>query len=269
MDILIAVSVVAGIGLVAGILLAIASHFFAVKEDETVKRIRDCLPGANCGACGYTGCDGYAEALAAGKAAPHLCVPGAGTVARELGSILGVEVKDIEPMVAFVHCNGTCDATHAKAQYAGMPSCGAAGMFYGGPGACRFGCIGCGDCAAVCPQDAICLKDGIARVDSRLCIACGKCVDTCPKGLITLMPRDGVVAVQCHNQDKGAVARKDCTNACIGCKKCQLNCPAQAITVTNNLANVDYSKCIGCGKCVETCPTHCLKTVDFSLIEES
>ena len=41
--------------------------------------------------------------------------------------------------------------------------------------------------------------------------------------------------------------------------KCQKNCPAEAITVVNALATIDYEKCIGCGKCVEDCPVGCLE----------
>ena len=66
--ILTALLVVAAVGVIAGILLVLASHFFKVEEDETVKTIRDALPGANCGACGYTGCDDYAEAVKDGRA---------------------------------------------------------------------------------------------------------------------------------------------------------------------------------------------------------
>ena len=57
---IIAVSV---IGVICAVLLAVASKVMAVKEDERFPAIRACLPGANCGACGYAGCDGYAKAL--------------------------------------------------------------------------------------------------------------------------------------------------------------------------------------------------------------
>ena len=107
MDILIAFLVVAAIALLLGILLAVISHFFAVPEDPTQQQVRACLPGINCGACGYKGCDDYAAALAAGGVAPNLCIPGAQVVAEEIGGILGLEV--VEPfhdMVAFVACYG-------------------------------------------------------------------------------------------------------------------------------------------------------------------
>jgi len=268
MDILISLGVVAGAALILGILLALISHFFAVEEDQKVKAVRACLPGVNCGACGYKGCDDYAVAVAEGAAKPNLCVPGAEATAKELGDVLGIEVEPPKDVVAYVHCNGNCEATSKKASYGGISSCKAASMLYGGPDACRFGCMGLGDCAAVCPADAICMKDGIAHVDTSKCLGCGLCADTCPKHVISMLPQETAVAVMCHNQDKGADARKACKNACIACKKCEKACPHGAITVMNNLAQIDYDKCTGCGACAEGCPTGCLKKVFFPDLPE-
>lgn len=260
-NILTALLVVGVIGVLAGVLLAVASHFFKVEEDETVKAVREALPGANCGACGYAGCDSYAEAVAQGKAEPNLCIPGAAAVADKLSEILGVSVDSKEPGVAFVACNGTCEATSKKAIYEGVESCTAAGMLFGGASSCIYGCVGCGDCAAVCPVDAICVKNSLAHVNPEICIGCGMCVNTCPKHIISIIPKNATTVVMCSNKEKGAVARKNCKNACIGCKKCQLNCPENAITVTDNLAVIDYSKCSGCGLCVDNCPTKCIKNL--------
>ena len=262
-QILIAFAVVTAAGLILAILLVVLIKFFGIEEDEKVKNIRACLPGINCGACGFKGCDDYAAALAEGKAKPNLCVPGAETTAAEIGNILGVEVEAPKDVVAFVHCNGTCEATSKKAVYDGINSCKAASMLYGGPEACRYGCLGCGDCALACPVNAICVSDGIARVNTSLCLGCGVCVDTCPKKIISLVPQETAVAVFCSNKDKGADARKACKNACIACKKCEKACPSGAITVINNCATIDYSKCTGCKECVAECPTGCLKAVFF------
>ena len=73
----------------------------------------------------------------------------------------------------------------------------------------------------------------------------------------------------CSNTDKGADARKACKNACIGCMKCKKVCPHDAITVTNNLAKIDYDKCEGCGECAKVCPTGCMKQVVFPDIPEN
>lgn len=259
-DIGIALGVVAAVGLLAGVLLALLSKLFAVPEDEKVKKIRSCLPGANCGACGYKGCDDYAVALSGGAAA-NLCVPGGKDTADALGELLGIEVEAPKEVVAYVHCNGNCSATGKKTDYDGMRSCRAAAMIYGGPDDCKYGCMGFGDCAAVCPVQAICLKDGIAHVDSSVCIGCGKCEKACPKHIISLVPKNTSTAVMCNNKDKGADARKACKNTCIGCKKCERTCPHGAITVTDNLARIDYEKCTGCGACAEACPIGCLHSV--------
>lgn len=268
MDILIAFLVVGAIGLTAGVLIALMSHFFGVEENQKVKAVRACLPGINCGACGYKGCDDYAAALAEGKAKPNLCVPGAEATAAELGALLGIEVEPLKDMVAFVHCNGNCEATAKRAEYTGVSSCSAAAMLYGGPQACRYGCMGFGDCAAACPANAICMKDGIAHVDTSRCLGCGLCESICPKKIISMVPQETAVVVMCNNKDKGADARKACKNACIGCMKCVKTCPHGAITVTNNLAEIDYAKCTRCGACAASCPTGCLKQVFFPDLSE-
>ena len=134
-------------------------------------------------------------------------------------------------------------------------------MLFGGASSCIYGCVGCGDCAAVCPVDAICVKNSLAHVNPEICIGCGKCVNTCPKHIISIIPKNATTVVMCSNKEKGAVAHKNCKNACIGCKKCQLNCPENAITVTDNLAVIDYAKCSGCGLCVDNCPTKCIKNL--------
>lgn len=263
MEILIALLVVALIGVIAGVLLVFANKFFYVAEDKTEKEIRECLPGVNCGACGFAGCDDYAKALATGNAKPDLCVPGSVDCAMAISEILGVEVEPPKDLVAVLKCDGNCEAAKKKAVFDGATSCKAASMIYGGPNECRFGCIGCGDCVSACPADAISLKDGIAFVDTRFCMGCGLCANTCPKKLFELVPQNSKTLVLCSNKEKGAVARKACTNACIGCKKCELNCPEKAITVTDNLAIIDYSKCKNCGICAENCPTKCIKKVDL------
>ena len=267
-SILTALLVVAVVGFTAAVVLVLASHFFAVKVDERESKIRACLPGANCGACGFAGCDSYAKALVNDNVKTTLCIPGAQSVVEQISEILGVKAEQgelKEKSVAVVKCNGTCDAAPKKAIYDGVKSCLASTMLYGGANACNFGCIGCGDCAAACFANAICITDGVARVDSRLCIGCGKCATVCPKGVISLVPVDSKQVVLCNNKEKGAIARKNCKNACIACKKCELGCPEKAISVVNNLATIDYDKCSACGTCVENCPVHCITNVNFEI----
>ena len=264
MEILIPVLLLLGIGLVCAVVVTIASVFFAVEEDKTATAIRDCLPGANCGACGYSGCDGYAKALADGEAtATNLCVPGGDGVAKGIAAILGVESADVVEKVAYVACNGKCGAVERKYEYHGQKSCRTANMAYSGDKFCTFACLGYGDCAKVCPQNAITIEDGIAHIDPRKCIGCGICARECPNSIIHLINDTSRVVVECSNHDKGANTRKYCKNGCIGCMKCQKTCPNGAITVIDNLATIDYSLCTGCGACIEVCPVHCIHEGNF------
>lgn len=269
MDILITAAVVAAIGLVCAVMLVLASKFFAVHEDKTFTDIRECLPGANCGACGYAGCDGYAKALCENNSVKtNLCIPGGDAVAVQIADILDKEAEDVIEQVAVIRCYGDCHHTVNKMDYVGISSCEAAKTMYGGKGKCTFGCMGFGDCVHACPQNAICLENGIAHIDTRICIGCGVCVRICPQSLISLMADDERVLVTCSNKEKGAIAKKKCSNACIGCKKCEKACPNNAIIVTDNLAVIDYTKCTNCGACVKECPTGCLKTVFFPNLPE-
>ncbi len=257
--ILLAVIIVGGIGLVAGIGLSVASIVMAVETDETVEALRAELPGANCGACGYSGCDGYAEALAKGEAKAGLCAPGGSECNNRLGEILGVSVEMEEPKVATVKCNGTCDRVDSKLRYVGVSTCKGANMMYAGNSACNFGCLGFGDCQSACRYGAISIENGKATVDPEKCTACTACVVACPKSIIEMMPRSKAFArVLCSNKDKGAVSRRLCEVACIGCGKCQKVCSYDAVAVENNLARIDPARCTACGECVSACPMNCI-----------
>lgn len=261
MEILIAVIIVSVIGIIIGIGLSVASSFFSVPKDETEEKIRECLPGANCGACGFSGCDGYALAIAKGETDNiSLCAPGGNGVAKALAQITGKIAEEIAPVAAVVRCNGTCENCNEKLNYEGIKTCKAASMMFGGQKACIYGCLGYGDCMNVCSENAISICDGVARVDLSKCIACGKCLKACPKGLIDLLPKGKTQAVvMCRNAEKGAVAMKACKVSCIGCAKCQKACPQNAITVENFLACVDANKCNGCGECRGVCPKNCIE----------
>ena len=239
--ILVPVSIVTGTGLIAGLLLSIASKFFAVKVDETVANLREVLPGANCGACGCAGCDEYASKMAAGEAPPNLCPVGGAPVAAKLGEILGVSVGDIEPKRAVVKCRGHLQTSEYIMDYDGPKTCKAAKLYYN-----------------VCEYDAIHIVDHIAKVDEDKCIGCSACARVCPNSILELLPRSQKTYVACMNKDKGVDTRKVCSNGCIGCKKCERVCEFGAITVENNCAHIDPEKCTNCGKCAEGCPVHCI-----------
>jgi Na+-translocating ferredoxin:NAD+ oxidoreductase RNF subunit RnfB len=230
-----------------------------VKVDERAAALRACLPGANCGACGFSGCDGYAAALLAGEAAANLCPPGGSGAAKQIGEILGAEGGDVAKLIAAVRCCGDNDTRSGKMEYGGIQTCAAAKLMFGGHYSCTFGCVGYGDCAAVCPTGAICMENGLARIDTRRCTGCGLCVKGCPNGVITAMEDLRAVAVLCRNTEKGAKVKDKCSRGCIGCMKCAKECPAGAMEVKDFLAGIDYEKCTGCGKCAEVCVKKCIR----------
>lgn len=45
-------------------------------------------------------------------------------------------------------------------------------------------CLGCGLCAENCPQQAISLTSGRAKIVRNRCNHCGICLDVCPQGAI-------------------------------------------------------------------------------------
>lgn len=261
MNILLPVLIFAAMGLAAGILLTVASKFFAVEVDPTKERITAALPGANCGACGFAGCADYADAIAEGKAEPNLCKPGGADAAAKIGEILGKTVTAAEPEVMALHCNGNCNATDTYYDYKGTPTCRAAVGSFGGSGKCSFGCLGFGDCMAVCEENAICIKDGIAHIITERCHACGKCAAACPKGLLSLRPASNPVVVACSSKANGKNTKLACKNGCIGCKMCEKKCPNGAITVQDFHAVIDYAKCSGCGACAEGCPVKAIQMI--------
>lgn len=257
-EILLAITIVAAMGLLIGLILAVASIIMAVPKDEKAEAVLELLPGANCGACGFSGCSGYAKALAHGEAEVGLCPVGGAKCAADVAKELGAEVGEIVQKTAMVNCNGNFENTGNKMEYQGIKTCSAAAAIHGGPGRCSFGCIGFGDCVAVCEYDSIKVENGVAKVDYSKCKACSKCVKACPKNLISLVPVKKQAVVRCSNCDKGAVTRNVCKVGCIGCMKCTKVCPVGAVTVTKFNATVDSSKCTGCGLCADNCPQGCI-----------
>ena len=271
-SILIAVIALGSIGLVAALVLFICSKKFAVKEDPRLAEVASVLPQANCGGCGFPGCSGLADALvkAADKGSIEglSCPVGGAEVMSKVADLLGMAVANAEAKVAVVKCNGTCEMRPKTAIYSGLRTCSAMHACGAGETACGFGCLGCGDCAAVCQFGAIAVnpETGIAEVDEDKCTSCGACVKACPRGIIELRKKGlkgRKVYVKCSNKDKGPAAKAACKAACIGCGKCEKECPFGAITVAANLSYIDADKCRLCRKCEKVCPTHAIVAVNF------
>lgn len=245
----------AGLAVFFGIVLAFASKKFAVEVDPRVTDVRVALPGANCGGCGYAGCDGLAEAIVRGDASITACPVGGADLVDQLARIMGVTAEATERHVARVICCGDKHNANEKYEYQGIQDCKAAEMLAGGSKSCRFGCTGLGTCVRACPFDAINIVNGIAVVDEEKCTACQKCIEACPKKIIELVPASKEVRVLCKNTEKGKSVMSVCKVGCISCQKCVKACKFDAIIFENNLAKIDYSKCTNCMMCAEACPT--------------
>ena len=269
MDIVIAIAILGGLGLIFGLVLAAASKVFYVETDPRLDQLNECLPGANCGGCGFAGCGAYAEAVLKGEAPVGKCASGGNEAAKAMAAIMGVEAGEVTRKVALVRCSGarTYDAegnltkgAKMKAHYEGFHDCLAASKVGGsGPLSCKFGCLGYGSCTRVCKYGAISVKNGLAVVDEDLCVGCMACAQVCPRKVITAVEPDHNVVIACNSLAKGAVTNRACTIGCIGCGKCMKTCPKGAITITNNLAQIDYTKCDNCGQCASVCPKGLIK----------
>jgi len=259
--IILSVSVLGGLGLLAGSGLAYASKKLVSKLDPKVGIILEVLPGANCGACGFAGCSRFAQALVEGRAQVDGCLPGGEEVARKVASILGVEVEIKEKKIAKILCYHIGKAP-TQFDYQGLESCRVANLLFGGDKVCSYSCLGLGDCMEACPFSAITVVNGRIEIDDEKCTGCGKCISICPKEVIALVPKKKRVHILCNSKDKGAIVRKICKEGCIGCGICVKVCPEKAITLKNNLARIDYEKCTECGICAEKCPTKAIKIED-------
>ena len=263
------IAIISVLGLLLALVLFFIAKKFKVEEDPRIDEVEKVMPGANCGGCGFAGCRAFADAAVKAKDLDgQFCPVGGNEVMKKVAAILGYEVKEKAPMVAVVRCNGSCENRPRTNSYDGYPSCKVKAALYSGDTGCAFGCLGCGDCVAACQFGALSMDaaTGLPVVDESKCTACGKCVAACPKRVIELRkkgPRGMRVYVSCINKEKGPAARKACSAACIGCGLCAKTCQHDAITVTDNVAYIDFEKCKLCRECEAVCPTGAIHGVGF------
>jgi Na+-translocating ferredoxin:NAD+ oxidoreductase subunit B len=243
------------LALLLGLGLGIAAKIFGVKRDEREEKALEILPGANCGACGYPGCQAFASALVKGEASVAGCPAGGAEARGKLADILGIELEEAVPYKAVVRCAGTKKAAPEKYSYSGVESCLAASLLANGPKACQYGCLGFGDCVRSCPFDALSMRaDGLPEVDRKKCTGCGICVKTCPKGIMELMPENRRVFIGCVSRGKGKAVKEVCSAGCIACGICAKVSPEGAVVMDDNLPVIKTKDDMDLEKAVEKCP---------------
>lgn len=256
MEILISIITMSSLGLLFSLGLVFAYRKLKVEEDPRVEKMLEILPQANCGACGYSGCRAFAEALVKGAVQPNGCPVAGKEAADQVANILGLREAEFIKKIARIHCRGSTEAAPSRGNYLGIATCYAAYLI-GGNKQCTYGCLSLGDCVRACPFDAMSMsEEGLPLVRDDKCTACGICVDACPTNICELHPIEQNFLVFCRSEDRGARARKVCKNACIACGLCVRACP-EAIALENNLAVIiDYKK-INPEKIpeIEKCPT--------------
>ncbi len=269
LSILYSALLLSAIGVVAAIILYIVSKKFYVYENPLIADVDEILPAANCGGCGSPGCKAFAEKLVATDDISELfCPVGGNEVMKQVSEIIGKEVAEKDPTVAVLLCQGGCDVRPKTTIYQGPKTCAISAMVYSGETDCQWGCLGDGDCVAVCDFDAMYMdeKTELPVIITDKCTSCEACVKACPRDILEMRPknkRDLKIYVACLNEDKGGIAKKACSVACIGCSKCEDICPKDAITMTDTLAYIDPIACTLCRKCVPVCPTDSIIETNF------
>lgn len=258
------------IGILAAVVIYFVSRKFAVQEDSRIGAVEQVLPNTNCGGCGQPGCHAFAQAVVnAGDLSALHCPVGGNAVMKQVADILGIKAVEKDPYIAVVRCSGSFEYRKKTNVYDGANSCKIAASLYSGDTGCAYGCLGMADCVEVCDFEAMYMdpKTGLPVIIEDKCTACNACVKECPKDILELWPKgkkNQRVYIACLNEEKGSTARKECAVACSGCSKCFEACRYDAITMNNNLAQIDPEKCKLCMECVETCDVHNIITANVT-----
>ena len=248
---------IAALGILLAWLLAQANKRLYVYEDPRIDQVEEMLPHANCGSCGMAGCRNFAEEVVAGHVEPARCSVNDPDKNAGIARLLGVALGQVEKRVARLACAGGAHVAHMRAHYDGISTCRAAATVGGGGKACAWGCLGVGDCAAVCDFDAITMSAfDLPVVDAALCTACGDCVEVCPKDLFSLQALSNKLWVACKSHADGDTAEAQCAVACTACGRCVTDAAPGLIRLENNLAVVDYTRnTLAKTDAIERCPT--------------
>ncbi|MEI8350277.1 MAG: RnfABCDGE type electron transport complex subunit B [Candidatus Omnitrophota bacterium] len=243
------------------VVLAILDKRLKVEDDPRVTKVIQVLPGTNCGACGFAGCHGFAEAVVKNGKKFSGCIPGGLAVNQKVAAILGIDAElHHHKLVAICRCQAGKKEKNISFVYQGPKTCRAAEFVSNID--CAYGCFGFGDCVTVCPVKAISLFDTHICVDRKKCIGCGKCAKMCPRKLFELVPRVGTTTyyVGCNNKEKALSVRAVCSSGCIACGIC-VKVKDSPFYLKQNLSYIDYAKIdleTPLAEAKAKCPTKCI-----------
>ena len=224
------------------VVLLIASEKLKVKVDPKIEQIHQALPKIDCGGCGFAGCSSYAKAVAEKPDLIGKCAPGGAETAGKIAEILNLQISDSgAPQRPIVHCLAHTNDKTVYGKYQGIPTCIAANALPNVQ-ACKFGCLGFGDCISACKFDALSIVEDLATVDYEKCTGCGACSKACPRNLIEMVPfaQENMLTVACSSKESGKTTRAMCKVGCIGCGLCAKQ--TDLFSIEDNLAHLDYKK---------------------------
>jgi electron transport complex protein RnfB len=230
------------LAVIFAIALLIASEKLKVTVDPKIDQVHQILPHLDCGACGFPGCSQYAKAVIDNPELIGSCSPGGPKVADAIGSVLNLQTSKSGPLKRpIVHCRARTEDKTFYAVYQGIPTCTSANAL-ANVQACKFGCLGFGDCVRACKFDALHIIDGLAVVDYVKCTGCAACSRACPRNIIEMVPfgSENMMTVACSSRETGKVTRSMCAVGCIACGICAKQ--TDLFKVENNLARLDYIK---------------------------
>ena len=161
--VLIAVGIITGIALVAGLLLSFADRQLPTNSESLVETINDLLPQTQCAQCGYPGCKPYAKAIVDNNEAVNLCPPGGQETVDKLTTLLGRD-------------------TLALLEENSMPMSQSVAVIE------EQLCIGCTHCRDACPVDAIVgAHQMMHTIITSECTGCELCIAPCPVDCISMV----------------------------------------------------------------------------------